>query len=344
MILRRSALFGIILAICLCAACNSRPENSDFIFIYGNEQPEDAIRSQSMLFFEEELEKRSDGRIQVEVFFGGVLGNEREMMDQVTTGLIQGTRGGMFMDASPLYSIYLLPFLVDDWDQMLCLLDSDFTRRAQSEALENGYHIPATGISQGFRAHTNNIRPIEKLEDLKGLKMRVPQQIVYIETAKALGVNPLAMPFTDAYHAFKTGVIDGQDNAIANLWAFKIYEVQKYMTVTNYSTGPDPLIVNQLWYERLPPDLKKVFDDVSVETLARSNSLYRQTEKILLDKLEAHMEINTVDEKALIEFRNAVAPVYDTFIAKGVFSQTDVEMAKTAARSCAREDTPGKEQ
>ena len=132
----------------------------DFTFKYGNSQPEQAARSQSMIWFESELEKRSGGRIEVENFFSAVLGTEQEMFDQVTTGLLQATRGGFFANANPQFNVFLLPFLVTGWDEMECLVRSDFAKAIQAGAAANGYHVPATGISQGFRMYTNNVRPI----------------------------------------------------------------------------------------------------------------------------------------------------------------------------------------
>ncbi|MEL6520862.1 MAG: hypothetical protein AAFQ66_07845 [Pseudomonadota bacterium] len=102
------AIAGLVLA-------GNGASAQEFTSKYGNEQPETSIRSQSMIFFETELEKRSSGRIEVDNFFGGTIGNEREMMDQVTSGLIQGTRGGFFADASGAFNIYQLPFLVANW-------------------------------------------------------------------------------------------------------------------------------------------------------------------------------------------------------------------------------------
>ena len=158
---------------------NCRQESfSEFRFRYANEQPIGALRSQSMLFFETELEKRTQGRIQVELYFGGVLGHERELMDFVATGALQGTRGGFFADANPKFSLLMMPFLVNDWDQAIRLVNSEFVQEINQGSAKNGFHIPATGISQGFRAHTNNKRPLKHPDDLKGLKMRVPMQDV----------------------------------------------------------------------------------------------------------------------------------------------------------------------
>ena len=285
-----------------------------------------------MLFFETELERRTGGRIEVELYFGGVLGHERELMDFVATGALQGTRGGFFNDANSKYGLLAMPFLVDNWDQAIQLVNSDFVQQINRDAAKKGYHIPATGISQGFRAHTNSVRPITHPDDLKGLKMRVPMMEVYVRTALAFGANPQELPYAEVYQALQTGVVDGQDNAVSNIWDFKVYEVSKFLTITNYATGPDPLMVNLSWYQNLPDDLKPIFDEVSRNTIALSDKMNRESEQNFIDQLSAHLETNLVEGEALEPFRQAVQPVYDYFIEQGAFTQEDVKRARAAAR------------
>ena len=308
---------------------------ADFTFMYGHAQSAKSSRSTSMDFFKKELEKRSKGRIAVRVYYGGVLGNEREMMDLVATGALQGTRGGKFADANPRYNVVMLPFLTSGWDEMLCLLRSDFMKGISQGAKKNGYHIPATGIAQGFRAHTNSVRPITKVSDLKGLRMRVPGQIVYIVTAKTFGANAIEMPFSEFYQSMQLGIVDGQDNPPDNIWSFKVQEVQKYMSITNYSTTPDPLIVSLDWYHTLPRNLQKTFDQVSQETLRYSDKLYRDLEQSLIDKIEnSGVKVNYVKGSGLDSFRNASTAVYQHFVNKGEISQSDIDKAQAAAKSC----------
>ncbi len=244
-----------------------------YLFKYSHSQPEQHPRSQSMTFFKEELERRTAGRIKVENYFSAVLGTEFELQDLVATGALQGTRGGGFTNANKKYYILMLPFLVENWDQASKLVASDFTKEINAEAESNGYHIPVCGISQGFRAHTNNVKPIETPDDLKGLKMRVPQQEVYVINARILGVNPQELPYSEVYMALKTGVVDGQDNAVSNIWDYKVYEVQKYLTISNYAIGPDPFMVNLEWFNSLPADLQVIFDAVAVEAMNYSDEL-----------------------------------------------------------------------
>ncbi len=330
----RAAVFLSAFLCLVLTACHRKSgvTGETYHFRYSNEQPLAALRSQSMLFFKSELESRSDGRIIVDLYFGGVLGNERELMDFVATGALQGTRGGFFADANPKYGLLNMPFLVDNWDQAMRLMSSDFVDELNREAAERGYHVPATGISQGFRAHTNNKRAIRHPDDLKGLKMRVPMQEVYVQTALAFGENPQELPYTEVYQALQTGVVDGQDNAPANIWDFKIHEVSKFLTLTYYATGPDPLMVNLAWYEKLPGDLQTIFDQVAVETMALSDKLNRDKEQEYIANLSAVLETNLVTGGDLRPFQEAVQPVYDYFIERGDFTLDDVERARKAAR------------
>jgi len=184
----------ILLMVIIFLGCVS--EKVGYVFRYSHSQPIQHPRSMSMLFFKEELETRTKGRIIVENYFSAVLGTEFEVLDMVATGALQGTRSGGFTNVNKKYNIFMLPFLVKDWDEAVKLLNSDFTKKIYLEARANGYHVPACGISQGFRAHTNSVRPIENPDDLKGLKMRVPQQEVYVINAQILGANPQGIPYS----------------------------------------------------------------------------------------------------------------------------------------------------
>jgi C4-dicarboxylate-binding protein DctP len=285
-----------------------------------------------MVFFKEELEKRTEGKIIVENYFSAVLGTEFEVLDMVATGALQGTRSGGFTNVNKKYNIFMLPFLVKDWDEALRLLNSSFTKKINMEARANGYHVPACGISQGFRAHTNNVRPIENPDDLKGLKMRVPQQEVYVMNAQILGANPQELPYSEVYMALKMGVVDGQDNAVSNIWDFKVYEVQKFLTITNYATGPDPFMVNLEWYSTLPPDLQQIFDEVAEEAIKYSDKLNRENEQEYIKKLSEKLKTNFVTPENIKKFRQATKPVYQYFIDKKYFTWDDINEVHSILR------------
>ena len=162
--------------------------------------------------------------------------------------------------------------------------------------------------------------------------MRVPPQEIYVATARAFGANPQEIAFVEVYQAIQTGVIDGQDNALSNIWDMRLHEVQKFLTITNYSTGPDPFLINLAWYEALPDDLKEVLDEVARETIRFSDQLNRETEGDYLDRLSGEMEVSYVTGDELQRFRELAETVYEQFIKKGYFSRAEVEEARRVAR------------
>lgn len=326
---RSVGLVPAVAILLVSSACGDPRET--YLFRYANSQPAQHPRSISMTYFEEIIEERTGGRIDVENHFGGSLGRERELMDMVALNVLQGTRGGLFYDVSPKYMIFLLPFLVENWDQALRLVNSDFTANINAEGRRFGYHVPACGISQGFRAHTTSVRPIRSPEDFKGLKLRVPPQEPNVILTELLGANPQEIPFSEVYQAARTGVIDGQDNALSNIWEMRYQEVQKYLSLSNYMAGPDPFIVNLSWYQALPSDLQSVFDKAARDTISYSDQMNRDSEAVYLDKLSKVLETNRIEGEALERFRKAAEPVYDILVSKGYFTWDDIEAARNAA-------------
>jgi C4-dicarboxylate-binding protein DctP len=306
-----------------------------FIFRYASSQNKSDPRSLSMVFFKQQLEERTGGRIRVENYFGGILGTEREVADAVAMGALQGTRGGMFEDASVKFNIVLLPFLVEEWEQAICLVRSHWMMNVARQGKARGFHIPAVGISQGFRAHGSKKRAIRTVDDFQGLKIRVPgAQEVFHRMENALGANPQGIAQSETYSALKTGVVDGTTAPPSDLWDRRQYEVLGWITIDSHATGPDPLMVNLQWYQRLPDDLKGVFDQVAREALAYSDELYSKNEQEIIAKLGESVEIIRLESSVRARMRAQTKPVYDFFVNRGDYTWDDINAAVTASQSC----------
>ncbi len=324
-------LVTIVILALIASACS----DDQFVFKYGNAQNKSDPRSLSMEFFKAELEERTAGRIEVENYFGGILGTEREMADAVATGALQGTRGGMFEDASTRFNIVLLPFLVEDWEQAICLVRSPWMTGVAEQGTARGLHIPAVGISQGFRAHGSNEHAITTLADFEGLKIRVPDaQEVFHRMEDALGANPQGIAQSETYSALRTGVIEGTTSPPSDLWDRRQYEVLRWITIDHHATGPDPLMVNLDWFESLSPDLQEIFDAVARETLELSDELYSSLEEEIVAKLADEVEIIQPSSAVIAEMKARTRPVYDFFVDRGDFTWDDINAAIEAAHSC----------
>lgn len=305
---------------------------ADYVFKYANTQSENHPRSKSMVYFKEQLEKRSEGKIKVELYFSGTLGKESEVLEMVKLGNLQGCRGGLFERANKKYLMYTLPFMFANADQVVKVMNSDLGQEINKGAMANGFYIPATGVAGGMRQPTNKVRPIKSVADLKGLKLRTPPIDVTIRTFKELGANPQQVPYTEVYMALKTGVVDGQENPFSNCVDMKFYEVQKYLSVLNWQVHPDPFYVNPAWYEALPADLKMVFDEVSVDAMNYSNKIWLASEDGYFETLKTKLEVNVLDEAAYKEFVEAVKPVWQYYVDEGDFTWDDIKRAQEIAQ------------
>jgi tripartite ATP-independent transporter DctP family solute receptor len=302
-------------------------EEEVYLFKYANTQSPNHPRSKSMELFKEQLEKASNGRIKVELYFSGVLGKEAEVLDMVVTGSVQGCRGGLFERANKKYLLYTLPFMFENTDQVIRLMRSEFGDKINREALENGIYIPACGVAGGFRNITSNVKPIRDPADLRGLKMRTPPIDMTIKTFKALGANPQQVAYTETYMALKSGVVEAQENPFSNTVDMKFYEVQKYLSVVNWQLHPDPFYVNPDWYNSLPDNLKAVFDSVAESTMIYSDTIWLNSEKDYYYILRDELQVNELTPEATEQFREAVKSVWQSYVDDGFFSWEDINEA-----------------
>jgi C4-dicarboxylate-binding protein DctP len=321
-----------VLAVCLLLIAGSSPAaDQTFVFKYANTQSENHPRSKSMLFFKNTLEKASQGSIKVELYFSGVLGKEAEVLEMVKLGTVQGCRGGLFERANKKYLLYTLPFLFENADKVVAVMRSSLGQKINKGAMANGFYIPATGVAGGMRNITNSKRPIKTVADLKGLKMRTPPIDVTIRTFKALGANPQQVAYTETYMALKTKVVDGQENPFSNAVDMKFYEAQKYLSVVNWQVHPDPLYVNPAWYQKLPDDLKAVFDAVAEATMIYSDTIWLNSEDAYYNILKGKLEVNAVDPKERDSFVQGVKSVWQYYVDQGYFTWAEIDEALAIA-------------
>jgi TRAP-type C4-dicarboxylate transport system substrate-binding protein len=244
----------------------------------------------------------------------------------------------MFEDASVKFNIVLLPYLVESWEEAVCLVRSEWMMEVAAEGRNRGLHIPAIGISQGFRAHGSKKRAIRTVEDFQGLKIRVPNaQEVFHRTENALGANPQGIAQAETYSALRTGVVDGTTAPPSDLWDRRQYEVLDWITIDTHATGPDPLMVNLAWYRRLPADLRRIFDEVAREVLIYSDELYMKTEEEIIARLGEDVEIIRPSSSVRAQMQLRTKPVYEFFVDRGDFTWDDIDAAIAASKVCGLE-------
>ncbi len=259
--------------------------------------------------FKKNIEERTDGRIQVELFPDSVLGSEGDMQEMVSAGDLEMCPSTFLVQYDPIYAMLEMPYVFDDFDHVKRFFNSDACQSLYERLVDSKKIRILTYFGNGFRQITNNKKPINHPEDLKGLSLRTPENQAQIETFKLLEsvVTPLA--FTELYNALQQGVVDGQENPIQQIATAKFYEVQKYMAMTNHMFNPGAIIVNETWYQSLPDDLRTILNECIREA---SDWQLTYVENSDADNLQLIIDNGVeVTYPDMDEFKEATAPVLD---------------------------------
>jgi tripartite ATP-independent transporter DctP family solute receptor len=184
----------------------------------------------------------------------------------------------------------------------------------------------------GFRHLTNSKRALAKLEGMPGLKIRVIQNPVYIETFKVLGTNLVPMPYTELYAALETKAVDAQKNGLGLIESGKFFEVQKYLSLTAHSYTPYIVLASKKWFDKLSEADRTIVRQAAVEAGAYQRKINREQSEMLVGEMKKRgLVVSEVAAAEIARMRDKVKPVYETFtpqIGAGLMEQAKVEIAK----------------
>ena len=262
----------------------------------------------------EEFAKRANAKLGdkaiVQVFGASQLGKDKEMMQKLKLGQLTFSLPSSVMSSvSPEFGVFEMPYIIKDREHMK-KVQAELGDMFEGAAKAKGYRIVAYW-ENGFRHITNNLRPINKPEDLKGVKLRTPKGEWRVKMFKLYGANPTPMAFSDVFTALQTNVIDGQENPYAQIWSAKFQEVQKYLSITEHVYTPAYVVASEENFAKLPEDVQKILTEVAQETQAFVYEPAANLETDLLTKLkDGGIAVNEADKAAFIE---ASKPVYDEF-------------------------------
>lgn len=270
--------------------------------------------------FKSLVETGTNGEIEVKVFPGMVLGQEREMMEMLKGGMIQmhmataGSMGSFF----PLYGVFDVPFLVPNYSVAFDVWDGWFGKKVDKLILEKtGLRSLGFYGQNGFYNLTNNKREIRTVKDMKGIKFRtmtLPSHIAFFE---AMGASAIPMSWAELYTSLQTGVIDGQHNPVGYIISGKLYEVQKYMTISHHLYAVGFMLVNEQWFQSLPENHKQVVLDAAeaARVASRGINLVRSsTADKGLPFLKEHMDVYKPTPAELKTFADVAIPATRKYV------------------------------
>ena len=283
---------------------------------FGHVNPQGHHLSMGVQKFAELVAARSGGKITVKEFAASTLGGEQQQFSATQGGVqemvvLSATVTGAAVKEFTLLDI---PFSFARGEQVDTLLQGPFGQALLQRLPDKG--LVGLGFWEaGFRQFTNSRRPIQTVEDLKGLKVRVIPNPMFVESFAALGTNPVPMAFPELYGALESRAMDAQENPFAITLSAKFYEVQKYLSVTNHVYTASPVLVSKRFWDRLSAAEQKILQDAATEAGAYQRKLSRDTSVAARKELEGKMQVNDVPAPVLARMRELTAPVADKFAA-----------------------------
>lgn len=256
--------------------------------------------------------EKSGGKMKVQTFFDGAIGNDAPAIAQLRSGTLEMvvTATSAMSQMIPSAVVYDMPFLFADEKDADAALDGKsgalLTRRMADVGLVN-----LTYLENGFRHASNSKHPINKMEDLKGLKIRSMPNPIVGEAFKAMGGYAFPMPFTELYSALETKAVDGQENPVPIIETAKFFEVQKYLSMTKHMYNPALLLYSKQLFDKLNPAEQTVLRDCANAVRDEQRKINRQMSAEGIDRLKAKgMVVNTIAPAELARMREAVKVVY----------------------------------
>lgn len=295
--------------------------------------PAETSVNKGALKFAELMKERTGGAVNVQVFPNGQLGSEKDIVEQVRNGLIHmATIGGTFLaniDGWGAMGVFAMPYILkaatedEQWPVMNKLTRGPIMKEATAKAPAiSSLRALDTNWFYGMRHLTTGKKQVTKADDLKGMKIRTPDAPLARLPMAALGAAVTPMSMQEVYSALQMGVVDGQENPINTIYTAKLYEVQKYITLTGHQTQNLCAIINEKFYQSLSPELRAIFEKAAVEAADFQSQLQIKVNKDNLEEMKSKgVVVNTVNRPEFAEKTKNAWKEFESKLGKGLYEK-----------------------
>ena len=292
---------------------------------------------QGMEKFKDIVEKNSGGKLKVNIFPGGTLGSDQANVSAIQGGSLEmaSMNSGIFASQVKDFGVFDFPFMFASTKEADAVVDGPFGKKMHAKLEEKGL-IGLAYYELGFRHLTNGKRPINKVSDIEGLKLRVIPNPINVDWVKALGANPTPLPFPELYAALEQGAVDGQENPIPTINSAKLYEVQKNLTLTGHQYNPQSVVISKKFWDTLNAAEKKIVADAAIESAKFQRETARALEASLLANLKKNgMQVTQLSDSEMSILRDKMRPVtakYGVVVGQDLVKelQAEIEKARSA--------------
>src|SRR2546421_627083 len=302
-------------------------------FKFATQNPKGHPIVMGMEKFAELVAARSGGKMKVALFPGGVLGGDQANVSALQGGTLElvSLNSGILASQVKEFGVYDFPFMFANAKEADAVVDGAFGKMMHAKLEAKGI-VGLAYWELGFREITNSRRPINKVDDIAGLKLRVIPNAINVDWVKALGANPTPLPFPEVYAALDQKAIDGQENPFTVINSNKLYEVQKHVAVTNHQYNPQSVIFSKKAWDTLSDANKKVLSEAAVESAKHQRQVSREAAGAALENLKKNgMQATELSPAELAKFREKMKPViakHSEIVGADVVKALEAELAK----------------
>ncbi len=324
---RQIAFVSCLAAVLACASAQAQE------FKFATQNPKGHPLVTGMEKFAELVAAKSGGKMRIAMFPGGVLGSDQANVSALQGGTLEMVvlNSGILASQVREFGIYDFPFMFASPKEADAVVDGPFGKMMHDKLEAKGI-VGLAYWELGFRDITNSRRPINKVEDIAGLKLRVIPNAINVEWVKALGANPTPLPFPEVYAALDQKAIDGQENPPTVISANKLYEVQKHIVLSNHQYNPQSLIFSKKVWDTLSAADRKLLIDAGVEAGKYQRQVSRDAATTALENLKKNgMQVTELSAPELAKFREAMKPViakHSEIVGSETVAALQIELAK----------------
>jgi tripartite ATP-independent transporter DctP family solute receptor len=299
---------------------------------FGLNGPEAHPAVVGMKKFAETVAARSGGKLKVQLFLNGTLGSDQATLSAIKGGTVEMAvmNSGILASEVKALEVFDFPFMFSNEKEADAIADGPIGQKMHAALADKGI-IGLAYWELGFRNITDSKRPLTKVEDIEGLKLRVIPNAINVDWVKALGANPTPLPFPEVYSALEQKAIDGQENPISVIAANKFWEVQKYVALTNHQYNPQSVIFSKKVWETLSAADRKILEDAAHEATKAQRDASRATLAANLELLKKNgMTVTTFAPAEVTKLRDKMKPVIDkhSALVGPVVAEVQAELAK----------------
>lgn len=289
----------------------------ELVLTYADNQGDGYPTTLGAQYFASLVKERTGGRIEIEVMVNSEMGDELDVIEQLRFGGVDFTRASIasLADAIPKLNVLQMPYLYRDSDHKWRVLDSEIGDEFM-DAFDGSSYVALSWYDAGTRSFYFRRGPVDSLEDMKGMKIRVLDSLLMEDTVRALGAIPVVIPYKDVYSALQTGTVDGAENNLPSYDSMNHRESAPYLTLDNHSQIPEVQLISRSTWDSLSETDRQILRQCARESSVYERRVWAEREEaVSKDLTDKGVTITELSPEELARFRQAVAPLYEKYCA-----------------------------